>query len=167
MKPHPAIFTTRRQSGILLVECLVYLAVFSLLTAIGTATFYFCWDHSRAVIITANEIESALRTGERWRADMRSATGKISIETTAIGETVRIPEAGREIIYRFEAGEVRREILPPGNTQLLLPKVKSSEMKTERRGSVTAWRWEVELTPRRKEAHLPLRFTFEAAQMKP
>jgi hypothetical protein len=28
---------------------------------------------------------------------------------------------------------------------------------------VTAWRWEVELTPRRKETHLPLLFTFEAA----
>jgi hypothetical protein len=40
-------------------------------------------------------------------------------------------------------------------------------MKTEARGSVTAWRWELELTERRKETHLPLRFTFEAAQTKP
>jgi hypothetical protein len=41
-------------------------------------------------------------------------------------------------------------------------------MKLNARGIVTAWRWELELLPRRKEAHLPLLFTFEAvAQAKP
>jgi hypothetical protein len=50
---------------------------------------------------------------------------------------------------------------------VLLPKVKSSQMQAEARAGVTAWRWELELTPRRKEAYLPLRFTFAAAQSKP
>ena len=36
-------------------------------------------------------------------------------------------------------------------------------MVMDTRGTVTAWRWELELKPRRKETHLPLRFTFEAA----
>jgi hypothetical protein len=40
-------------------------------------------------------------------------------------------------------------------------------MKPDARGSVTAWRWELEMLPRREEAQLPLLFTFEAAQMKP
>ena len=52
-------------------------------------------------------------------------------------------------------------------SQVLLPKVKLSQMQPEARGGVTAWRWELELTPRRKEAALPLRFTFVAAQSKP
>ena len=29
------------------------------------------------------------------------------------------------------------------------------------RGAVSAWRWELELLPCRKETHLPLMFTFE------
>ena len=36
-------------------------------------------------------------------------------------------------------------------------------MVMDTRGPVSAWRWELELTPRRKEARLPLLFTFEAA----
>ena len=157
----------RRQSGILLTECLVYIAVFAILTAIGSAAFYFCWDHTRAVIFTADEIESALRAGECWRADVRAATGKISIVTTAAGEVAHIPAAKGEILYRFEAGAVTREVPALTNSRLLLAKTKSSEMKTEPRGGVTAWRWELELTPRRKEAHQPLLFTFEAVPTKP
>ncbi len=40
-------------------------------------------------------------------------------------------------------------------------------MNAEARDSVSAWRWELELSERRKETHLPLLFTFEAAQKKP
>jgi hypothetical protein len=161
------ISPSRRQAGILLTECIVYLAVFAILLGIGTAAFYFCWDHSKALIFATDDIDSALRAGERWRADVRAANGKIAIQTTATGEVVRIPETEKEIIYRFESGEVRREIPAANNSQLLLPQVKLSEMTTEPRGGVTAWRWEVELTQRRKETVLPLRFTFEAAQAKP
>jgi len=157
----------RRHAGILLVECLVYISVFAILLGGATTVFYFCWDHSRALIYATDDIASALRAGERWRADVRAATGKISVETTATGEVVRIPETEKEIVYRFNSGEVRREISTSGNSRLLLPKVKTSQMETEVRGGATAWRWEVELTPRRKETQLPLRFTFEAAQMKP
>jgi hypothetical protein len=167
MKFPAAISKTRRPAGIMLTECLVYLAVFAVLAGVGTAAFYFCWDHTRAVIAATNDIASALRAGERWRADVRAATGKIAIETTAAGEVVRIPEAEKEVVYRFESGELRREISTYKNSQLLLPKVKVSRMETETRGGVTAWRWELELTPRRQETHLPLLFTFAAAQTKP
>ena len=157
----------RHASGILLTECMVYIAVFAILLGIGTAAFYFCWDHSKALVYATDDISSALRAGERWRADVRSATGKISVETTATGERVRIPKAGKEIVYHFESGEVRREISDTKNSWLLLPKVKVSEMKLESRGDVTAWRWELELAQRRREMQLPLLFTFQAAQTKP
>ncbi len=156
-----------REAGVSLIECLVYISVFAILLGLGTASFYFCWDHTRATIFTANEIESALRAGETWRADVRAATGKISVETTATDETVKIPEAGKEIVYHFTAGELRREIPAQKTSRVLLPRVKSSAMTTAPRDGVTAWRWEVELMPRRKEANLPLPFTFAAAQTKP
>ncbi len=159
--------STRRRAGYSLVECLVYIFVFAILLGGATTAFYFCWDHTRATIFTADEIASALRAGETWRADVRAATGKISIATTADGEVVRIPEAGKEVVYRYADGELRRENSALNNSQLLLLKIKLSEMKTELQGGVTAWRWELELTPRRKETLLPLRFTFAAAQTKP
>lgn len=167
MKPTPNISAARRQAGILLTECLVYLAVFVILFGIATAAFYFCWDHTRAVIITANEVESALRAGETWRADVRGATGTISLERTPAGETVKIVKNGREIFYHQTGGEVRREIPAQKISRLLLNRVKASAMAADPRAGVAAWHWELELTPRRKEAHFPLLFTFAAAREKP
>lgn len=167
MKPTRSNSRTRCQAGILLTECVVYVAVFAILLGIGTAAFYFCWDHSKALIYATDDVSSALRAGERWRADVRGATGKISAQTTAAGEVIKIPAGDREITYRFESGEVRREVAPAHISWVLLPKVKSSRMETEARGGVTAWVWELELAQRRREMQLPLVFTFEAAQIKP
>jgi hypothetical protein len=167
MKLSSTIANARRQSGVLLVECLVYISVFAILLGIGTGAFYFCWNHSKALIYATDDITAALRTGERWRADVRGATGKISIETNARGQTVRIPKAENEILYHFENGELRREISSTKVSGLLLTKVKTSAMQAEPHGGVTAWRWELELAPRRKEAYLPLLFTFAAAQTQP
>src|SRR6185437_1864125 len=138
MKLRPDIAHARHCSAVMLIECLVYIAVFAILTGIGLASFYFCWDHTRGTIYAADEVESALRVGEGWRADVRAATGKISIATTATGELVTIPEGEGKILYRFEAGELRREIPAQNISRLLLPKVKMSEMKTEARDGVTA-----------------------------
>ena len=140
MKLSSTLSRCRRQSGILLMECLVYISVFAILLGIGTAAFYFCWGHTQAVIYATDDIAIALRAGERWRADVRGATGKISVETTADGEVVRLSEADKEIIYRFESGAVRREISTLKSPQLLLSKVKTSQMQAEARDGVTAGR---------------------------
>ena len=167
MKLSRFISNPRREAGIMLTECIVYIAVFAILSSLGFAAFYFCWDHSRALIYATDDITAALHAGERWRADVRSATGKISVETTADGETVTIPEPEKNIVYRFTTGELRREIPAKNISQLLLPKVKTSQMQPETRGPVKAWQWELVLKERRKEPRLPLLFTFEAVPTKP
>ncbi|HUC86311.1 MAG TPA: hypothetical protein VL970_14025 [Candidatus Acidoferrales bacterium] len=159
--------TAHRFAGILLIECLVYIAVFAILTSIGLATFYLCWNQSKAVVYATDDISAALRAGERWRADMRSATGPVLLEQSAGGQTVRISEAGGEVIYRFKASEVRRERSKSQNPDLLLSRVKTSQMSVEPRDGVTAYRWELQLALRRPETQFPLVFTFEAAQPKP
>ena len=161
MKLYPSI--SRACAGIMLVECLIYLGVFAVLLGIGYGTFYLCWDNSKALHYATDDIASALRAGERWRADIRSATGKITVETTAQGEQLRIPRKTAAIIYSFKAGELHRQLASSRFSELVLPTVQASQMVKETRGPVTAWRWELELTPRRKETHLPLLFTFEAA----
>lgn len=167
MKLPRHISKTRRAAGILLIECLVYMAVFGILLGIGTAAFYFCWDHSKALIFATDDITAALHTGERWRADVRSATGKISSEATADGELLRIPHGTNEVFYSFHDSAIYRKLASANFSEQLLPKVKTSKMTAEVRDAVNAWCWDVELTPRRKETLLPLRFTFEAVPAKP
>ncbi len=155
------------RNGATLIECLVYIAVFSVVLGGAMAAFYYSWDHTRATIFTVDEISSTLRVGEVWRADVRAATEKIILEANINNEIVKFSENGKEIIYRWTDGELRREIPAQNISRVLLPKVKMSAMTAEIRNGVTAWRWELEAIPRRKEAQLPLRFTFEAAQIKP
>jgi len=156
-----------RTRGIMLTECLVYLAVFSILTSIAFASFYLCWGQSEALIFASDDVSSAVRAGERWRADVRAATGKISVETTPSGELVRIPRGKEEIFYSFHNGSVWRKISSANVSQKLFAKAESSKMILDARDAVTAWRWELVLPERRPESQLPLLFTFEAAQTKP
>lgn len=100
---------SRKCSGILLIQCLVYLAVFAILLTGAMTVLYFCWNHSEALIGATEQIHSALYTGERWRDDVRGATGKISMETTATGETVTIPEGKGDVRYYFGSGQVSRQ----------------------------------------------------------
>ena len=95
MKLPQDILRGRGKLGMLLMECLVYLFVFAILLGGATTAFYFCWNHSEALIYATDDITSALHAGERWRADVRAATGKITVETTVTGEVVRIPQARR------------------------------------------------------------------------
>ena len=162
MKLKPDISRARGKSGILLIECVVYIAVFFIMLGGAMTVFYFCWNHSEALIYATDDISSALRAGERWRADVRATTGKIFIETTAAGEIAHIPEGQKEVLYRFETGQLRRQVASSDFSELLLPKVKTSQMKPDVRDQITAWRWELELAQRRKETYLPLLFTFEA-----
>lgn len=154
----------RSQSGITLIECMVYIAVFFILAGVASGSFLICWDGFRALISTTDDVSSALRAGERWRADVRDASGTIRVETTASGQVVTIPENGKEIIYSVDSKGLRREAGPGGFSLVVFPKVKSSEMKSEMRGPVRAWQWDLELPERPKGPHLPLLFTFEAAQ---
>lgn len=161
------VHKSRRTAGLLLIECLVYIAVFAILTGIGTACFYLCWDQSKAVVYATDDIGAALRAGEHWRADVRAATGPISVEQTADGQQIRIPGHDNAIVYRFASGEIRREIPDTQRSDLLLARVNSSQMTKETREGVTAWRWELDVAVRRPETQLPLLFTFESVQSKP
>ncbi len=163
MKLPPSITRARTQTGVLLLECLVYIGLFAVILGLALASFYLCWDNSKALMYAADDIAAALRAGERWRADVRNATGKITVETTSQGEFLRIPRGKSVILYSFSAGEVHRQLASSDFSELLLATVQASQMVGDPRGPVKAWRWELELKSRRKEAHLPLLFTFEAA----
>ena len=90
------------EPAILLMECLVYIAVFAVILGLGLATFYRLLGQLEGVDYATDDIAAALRAGERWRADIRGATGKITVETNAAGELLRIPRGTNEILYQFQ-----------------------------------------------------------------
>lgn len=167
MKLSPSIVRARAASGLLLVECIVYIGIFALILGLALVTFYLCWDNSEALLYATDDISAALRAGEQWRADVRSATGGLTVETNGDYEQLRIPCGTNEILYRFSAGEVHRQLASPGYSQTVLSTVQTSQMIADARGPVKAWRWELQMKMRRKETHLPLLFSFEAAPTKP
>lgn len=153
--------TARAEQGFSLIDCLVYIGLFFLITGVAFSFFYSCWDGSLALRRNTDDITTALRAGEIWRADIRNASGPVQIETSAEGQLLHIPEKSGDVVYRYAAGSLWREE-PKHEPRQLLPKVKSSRMEQDRRNQVTVWRWEVELPTKKRTAQVHPLFTFEA-----
>jgi Tfp pilus assembly protein FimT len=152
-----------REHGFTLIEMVVYMALFVVVVGCATRTFYDCWDNTKALRNNADDVARALEIGERWRADVRAATGVVQLTATDGAEEFRIPAPAGEVTYIFANGEIRRQAGSTDLNTLWLSNVKSSQMQSDARGHVAAWRWELELKPARKEARLRPLFTFESA----
>jgi hypothetical protein len=162
MKTHPAaLASATRQRGILLIDCIVYIAVLTVVLAIGTKAFWRCWDANRALGRNARDVVVALNAGEQWRADVRAASGPIQLDNADGVERLRIPGSRGEIIYSLTRGELRRQG-PAATEAVVLRKVESSRMQPDPRPHVAAWRWELALPGDRKDTGLRPLFTFEA-----
>jgi hypothetical protein len=161
MKLH---FSNSKKStrGLTLVECLAYLVVFTVLVSGGMVSFFLMLDNSTALHSNANDISRVLQTGERWRVDVRTATGRIQTSSSTDGLIMTIPHGKTAVIYRF-AGDVlwRRNTVTAPWTRIL-DHVKTSQMEPVNRNQVKAWAWELELVPHRARARVPLIFSFEA-----
>jgi hypothetical protein len=157
--------TSRGNRAYLLIEALVYIAVVFLLLGAGYAAMYRCIDSSIALRRNADDITSALHAGERWRADVRSATKRVRLEDVAPEQLLYLDGTNGQVVYRFATNGISRR-LGTGPWVRLLPNVKSSIMQPDPREYVTAWRWELELQPRTTGSVKPGRvrplFTFTA-----
>jgi hypothetical protein len=107
-------------------------------------------------------VARALDVGEHWRSDIRGATGPVRVTATGATEEFRVPIANGEVVYTFANGEIRRQTSPAAPKQLWLSNVKSSQMQSDARGPVLAWRWELELQSKHRDAQLRPLFTFES-----
>jgi len=152
-----------RRSAYMMIECLVYIGALFVLLGAGYAALYRCIDSSVALRRNADDITAALHAGERWRADVRSMTGKLQFETTPDEQILRLPKPESEIAYRFSSNAVFRR-LGAGPWVRLLSNVQSSAMESEARQNVTVCRWELEVQPGQKSRVSRLRplFTFIA-----
>jgi hypothetical protein len=133
-------------NGYFLMEALVYIGVVGLLLGVGYAAMYRCIDNSVNLRRNADDIASALRAGERWRADLRTAT-QIQFGESSAAPTLHLSGPRGEIEYKFAEGTISRR-LASGPWLRLLANVKSSAMQPVPRQKLTAWQWELELRPR-------------------
>lgn len=154
-----------RQAGFLLEECLVYLAVSSILLGLAFAAFYRVMENAGSLRRSAGDIARVLQAGERWRDDVRRADGPIRMAqdpgTTAVA--LHLPRAAGAIVYWFTDTNVVRQAGAGGTRTEVLASLKRSRLIAESAGTVTGWRWEVELNAGRKEPLVRPLFTFEAA----
>ena len=152
----------RSEAGIMLVECLVYIGLFALVLGIAYSVFYRGWESEKRFRRNADEIALALKTGEKWRADVRAATGPLRLEQANGEQILHIPQAKGEVTYVFWQNGIWRN--GPGQLEafLLLGPVQTSEMVADQRGQVSAWRWEVELMSRKYRRMVRPLFTFIA-----
>lgn len=150
-----------RHAGFFLIECLMYLLVVVVVLGVATFAFARCWDDSKHLRRNAEDIVQALHAGEQWRADLRAATGPIKVSDQDGAETLVIPVRFGHVVYGCAQGVLRRQAGTAPAT-ILLANVKSSQMQPDQRPQVTAWRWELELKPTRKQVRMPPLFTFES-----
>jgi hypothetical protein len=154
----------RSQRGIMLVDCLVYLALWAVVVGLAFAAFYRCLSYSTDLARNADDIARVLKAGERWRKDVREATGPVSLTAAApgVGQALHIPQKGGEVIYLFVDGAVlRRSGTNPAGIRALNG-VKSSRMEKDERQRIVCWRWEVELKNKQKAVRVRPLFTFQA-----
>lgn len=151
-----------RLAGISLLECLVYIALLTVVMGAGYMALYQASLNHRNVSRNVDDIASAVNVGELWRNDVRAATGRITSQPAAEGQQLRIPQQQGEVTYQFAAGELRRQQAAGAPWTVLLPRVETSSMMADRRAHVTAWRWELTLTTSSRQVRLKPTFSFEA-----
>jgi hypothetical protein len=151
-----------RCRGLSLIEVLVYMAIFVLVVGFAVGACFECWDNTKALRRDADDVARALDIGERWRADVRGATGAVELTAANGSEQLRIPAAAGDIIYTCATGELRRQAGSTAPGTLWLANVKSSKIQSDARGNIAAWRWELELKSARRDPQMRPLFTFEA-----
>jgi hypothetical protein len=147
-----------REQGIMLVECLLYIALFLVVTTVAAVAYYHVEVETRALDRNSDDIVRAMKAGEQWRAEIRTAISPPLMENG----TLKLATKAGDVVYTTTNGVIWRQA---GRTRSLpwLERVKSSTMEIDARQNITAWRWELELETKRAQASVRPLFTFMSA----
>ncbi len=149
------------QSGMAILECLMYIVMLFLVMGMAYAGFYEVLEHTTRLQRSAADITRAVQAGELWRADVRNSLGMPKLEELEGQMVWQIPQANKEVSYLFKGDTVYRQegkAVP----KPFLAQVKSSRMLVDKGQQVSSCRWEVELAGGKKQSKLKPLFTFQA-----
>ena len=99
----------RNRRGFLLLDCVMYLALLALILGMTYAAFYRAHENAQNLDRNAAALVRALRAGERWREDVRSATAPPRVREDAGEMLLELPQAAGVVRYRFHEGTVSRQ----------------------------------------------------------
>lgn len=150
--------TRTSRTGFTLIEMLSYIGTLTIVMAMAYGAYYRVDRHSRGLTRVADDVARAIRVGERWRSDIRGAVRNPEADATIL----RIPQSDRVVSYKVENGAVLRRAGAEAPWREVLDGVKVSTMAQQTRNGVSAWRWELELQPHRKQPRTRPLFTFMA-----
>jgi hypothetical protein len=150
---------TTNDRGMLLVDCLIYLAVTALLVGLGVALYLRCLDAASGLSRNADDIAEATALGERWREDLRLAVAPPFHDETG-GSSLVIPQAVGETVYRFGYDSVWRKAADSREWARLLDRVVRAEWNPEVREHVVAWHLDLEMKSKKRNARVRPLFSF-------
>jgi type II secretory pathway component PulJ len=149
-----------RYSGTTLIECLVYISLLGVLLGVSGAALDRLWRGTTTIHRTAEDLSRALQAGEHWRADMRLATGAVTVAAGSEEGIVKIPQAGGTIAWVSVSNAVWR--WPENDSPVrMLSHVSASHFNPVSRGAVASWRWDVEIEPSTRRASFRPLFSFQ------
>ncbi len=147
-----------KRDGFTLAEMMAYIGVLAIIMCVAWVFYYAMARQSHSARSNVEDIIRVVHAGEKWRADVRSATAPPRL----VNGVLHVPREGGETLYRFAAGQVERK-KPGGEWEAFLLRVAASSMLADAGRHVTSWRWEIELATRVRRPLRPL-FTFRAAR---
>lgn len=153
---------THARSGVMLVECIVYIAVLFVILNVAVATLFRVLDHTRGVQRVSADVARALDAGERWRTEIRAADGPLRLVNAGDFQALHIPRESGEVVYVYDGTNVLRHGIAVRSKGPFLVRVSNSRFVLDQRAGVRSWRWEVELESRRLQPKLKPLFTFQA-----
>lgn len=141
--------SSRTIGGFTLVELLCYIAVIGLVTSMAMATLFQLIRQTSALQRNCEEIATAVKAGEIWRADIRrTPRDSLPALTPDAGQTpgsLVLSMPGRTIVYRVKDGAVWRKAGANAPEEAILHGIKASRFSAAPGKSISAWRWEIEL----------------------
>ena len=141
---------------------LVYLSVFAIIATFATQVFFQGRDTSHALLRSADDISRAIHAGEKWRAEIRTATAPPRFIEENGHQCLAIAHGTNTIVYAHADNTIWRRERAGAPWILALAGVKNSRMESDARTQVTAWRWEVELQLKDEQKKTKPLFTFLA-----
>lgn len=154
--------STQRQHGALLINCLVFIAAWIVVGTFAIKALFTMIGGTTRLRDTGNDIVAAMNIGEQWRADVRLATGPLATKLDQDGARLEIPQGDTTIVYLQEWDELIRRHADGTRSAVVLKDIADLEFVREKRGAVSAWRWELELKPNARRANTKPLFTFLA-----
>jgi hypothetical protein len=150
----------RRNRGVALLDCLVYLTLLACIMGFGFAAFLETVGRSTELDYVATSTVQVLHAGEQWREDVRQSKTPPVIREN--GTEIELQTSAGIIRYAVQGSTLRRRAGEPSPWVDALSRVKASRFAEERRTRVTAWRWEIELETRQDRERASRVFTFQA-----